>query len=156
MMTRHKLAQVTAALLIGSFGLGACSAIGDTLGSSKYPPDEFLVVAKTPLIIPPDFNLHPPGISDPLPREVDTSELAMRALFPDIATGSSNPSAAEDLLVEAAGGNAAGPDARSNLSPAENVVGKGSYTEDIMSGETLGGSSSAIESRPGIPIDPND
>ena len=89
MMTRLKLAQVTAALLIGSFGLGGCSAIGDTLGSSKYPPDEFLVVAKTPLIIPPDYNLHPPGISNPVPREVDTSELAMRALFPDIATGSS-------------------------------------------------------------------
>lgn len=156
MMTRRKMVQVTTALLLGSFGLGGCSAIGDTLGSNKYPPDEFLVVAKTPLIIPPDYNLHPPGISDPLPREVDTSELAMRALFPDIATGSSNPSAAEDLLVEAAGGNAASADARSNMSPAETVVGKGSYTQDIMSGEPLGGSNSSIESRPGVPLDPND
>jgi hypothetical protein len=156
MMTRNKLVQVTTALLIGSFGLGGCSAIGDTLGSSKYPPDEFLVVAKTPLIIPPDYNLRPPGISDPLPREVDTSELAMRALFPDISTGSSNPSAAEDLLVEEAGGNVTGPGARSNLSPAESVAGKGSYTEDIISGEPLGGSNSSIESRQGIPEDPND
>jgi hypothetical protein len=41
--------------------LGACSgSLADKLGMGKRAPDEFAVVARQPLIVPPDFDLRPP------------------------------------------------------------------------------------------------
>ena len=136
---------LAAALMSSLFVLNGCSAISDTLGANKYPPDEFAVVAKTPLIMPPDYNLHPPGLSDPKPREVDTSELAMRALFPEPEENIGTQSPAEFQLMQSSGAGAAGPDARSNLSPRDDVVSKGTATEDILYGEPVGGGSPIVE-----------
>jgi hypothetical protein len=43
-----------AVLLVG------CESIREAAGITKHPPDEFAVVTKAPLVIPPDFNLRPP------------------------------------------------------------------------------------------------
>jgi hypothetical protein len=43
-----------AVLLVG------CNSIREAAGITKQPPDEFAVVTKAPLVIPPDFNLRPP------------------------------------------------------------------------------------------------
>ena len=43
-----------------SLVLGACGGVRDTLGLAKRSPDEFTVVRKAPLSMPPDFNLRPP------------------------------------------------------------------------------------------------
>jgi hypothetical protein len=48
-----------AALLV--LPLGACSGtLADKLGMGKRAPDEFAVVSRQPLIVPPDFDLRPP------------------------------------------------------------------------------------------------
>ncbi len=62
--------------------LGGCSAIGNALGFSKRPPDEFEVVSKSPLVIPPDYNLRPPGEEDVALKEMNPKDMAYRALFP--------------------------------------------------------------------------
>ena len=41
-------------------GLSACGG-SDSLGYGKNAPDEFNVVKRPPLIMPPDYNLRPPG-----------------------------------------------------------------------------------------------
>lgn len=42
--------------------LSACSdgSVADTLGLSRNAPDEFVVVSRPPLSVPPEFNLRPP------------------------------------------------------------------------------------------------
>ncbi|HEY4115562.1 MAG TPA: DUF3035 domain-containing protein [Rhizomicrobium sp.] len=47
---------------IASLGLAlsACQDVREAAGLNKQAPDEFAVVSKAPLIIPPDFNLKPP------------------------------------------------------------------------------------------------
>lgn len=48
--------------LLASMTLSACggSTVKDTLGLSRKAPDEYRVVARPPLTVPPQFNLRPP------------------------------------------------------------------------------------------------
>ncbi len=58
----QKLFVTTTVLCMGAILLSACS--GNTkraLGLNKEAPDEFTVVAKAPLVLPPDYNLVPPA-----------------------------------------------------------------------------------------------
>ena len=41
--------------------LPACAETRRALGFDKAPPDEFQVVQRAPLSVPPDFALRPPG-----------------------------------------------------------------------------------------------
>jgi len=45
-----------------SLSLAACGgeSLSDTLGYGKSAPDEFAIVTKAPLVIPPDYSLRPP------------------------------------------------------------------------------------------------
>ena len=141
MMERRGL--VVAALLtaLAGLGLSGCGGVKDALGVNKYPPDEFTVVAKTPVIIPPDFNLRPPGASNPLPHEVESSQLALQALFPDTDILLAQRSPAEDMLLRAAGADRVDSDVRSDLLIGTGVVGKGAFTETILFSDDIDGDS---------------
>lgn len=58
--------------------LCACGGndVKETLGLEREPPDEFRVVARPPLAIPPQFNLRAPSTSDESPTAVPTSKQA--------------------------------------------------------------------------------
>ena len=43
--------------------LGACSGMKKTLGIEKEAPDEFMVMSRAPLSLPPEYNLRP--VTDP-------------------------------------------------------------------------------------------
>src|SRR5579872_4700062 len=61
--------------------LAGCDSLREAAGLTKQSPDEFAVVTKAPLIIPPDFNLHPPTPgAAPLNQQDPTGE-AQTALF---------------------------------------------------------------------------
>ena len=67
----------TALLLAGASALAACSGtVQENLGIGKRQPDEFQVVRRAPLVLPPDFNLHPPEPGAPGPVTQDTSAQA--------------------------------------------------------------------------------
>ena len=110
---------LTAALAAGL--LGGCQTLREEAGLTKQSPDEFAVMTKAPLIIPPDFNLHPPipGAA-PLNQQDPTGE-AQAALFsssdPAVVAanlkGSFSP--AERLLLAYAGAQRADPGIRSQL-----------------------------------------
>jgi hypothetical protein len=54
----------TGAVVLLTAVLGACSgSVADTLGMGKRSPDEFAVVKRRPLIVPPDYDLRPPDPS---------------------------------------------------------------------------------------------
>ncbi|MBV9570269.1 MAG: DUF3035 domain-containing protein [Alphaproteobacteria bacterium] len=72
-------------LLAGLAGLAlsltACETVRNVVGGDKSPPDEFAVVSKAPLIIPPDYNLKPPKPGAPPLNQVSPTESAQAALY---------------------------------------------------------------------------
>ena len=83
--------------------LGACSS----LSSRDNSPNEFRVVKKAPLIVPPDYNLRPPTPGQAQPFEVDPERAGIATAFgTDIG---SDASLSERALVAAAGANAVSP-----------------------------------------------
>ena len=64
---------VVPALLLGVFLVGptlsGCGEVRNALGYDKKPPDEFAVVARAPLSVPPNFALRPPEPGAQRPQE---------------------------------------------------------------------------------------
>ena len=61
--------------------LSACSGVRKQFGLEKSSPDEFRVVSRAPLTLPPDFNLRPPEPGAPRPQVGTASDQAKRAVF---------------------------------------------------------------------------
>ena len=59
-MTKAKLAIWLAVGIGAGVALSGCDSIRQATGAAKVAPDEFTVLTKSPLVIPPDFNLRPP------------------------------------------------------------------------------------------------
>ena len=96
-----------AALLLAGAGLGGCSHASSALGLNKVTPDEFRVVAKAPLVIPPDYSLRPPKPGEPRPQELQPESAARVALLGE-REGEAR-SDGEKLLVSKAGADKADP-----------------------------------------------
>lgn len=98
--------------------LTACGSLREDLGLGRSPPDEFAVIDRPPLSMPPDFGLRPPVPGAPRPQEVDPSVHANDALFgkgeKPIDT-TSNLSDAEKALIEQTGADKANPDIRATI-----------------------------------------
>lgn len=88
-----------------AFGTSGCSSMSAALGMEKSSPDEFAVVTKAPLIIPPDFSLRPPQPGAKRPNEPIPSEVASEALFKTAGHEISDrePSEGERAMVDLAG-----------------------------------------------------
>jgi hypothetical protein len=71
---------VTAALLVGAAGLAGCSDASKAFGLAKVTPDEFRVVTKAPLTLPPDYSLRPPQPGEPRPQELQPESAARQAI----------------------------------------------------------------------------
>jgi hypothetical protein len=88
--------------------LGACSdgmsGIRSTLGITKEAPDEFGVVSRAPLSLPPDYTLRPPQAGALRPQDATPTEVARQTVF-RVAGNTNAPSAA----AAPAGADAASP-----------------------------------------------
>ena len=81
------------ALLLGTFALVGCSDVRDVFGTRKDPPDEFQVVARAPLALPPNFDLRPPEPGVDRPQEGSTTDMAARRIL-GRGAASTSPAAA--------------------------------------------------------------
>jgi hypothetical protein len=105
----------SAAVLVLLGGLTACSSVREALGTSKSPPDEFAVVTKAPLVIPPDFALRPPEPGAPRPQEQTPQVSAQQTVFglpPAPPAPSPGTSQGEVMLLAMAGADRADPNIR--------------------------------------------
>jgi hypothetical protein len=98
--------------------MSGCSngSLTRTFGLTRDAPDEFTVVTRAPLSMPPDFALRPPQPGAARPQEQSDRSLAESALVPDAALGG-NPvgmSPGQAALVRDAGGGAP-PDIRQRV-----------------------------------------
>lgn len=76
-MRRWSMACAAVVLL----ALPGCENAKNALGMTKRSPDEFAVVTRAPLSIPPDFGLRPPTPGADRPQEQDTTSRAREILL---------------------------------------------------------------------------
>ncbi len=96
-----------------------CEKSREALGLNKRAPDEFAVVTRAPLVVPPEPTLRPPEPGIKRPQEHQPREQAQVALFDDETdsgrTKDSDLSMAELVLLEQSGADGADPDIRDIL-----------------------------------------
>ena len=79
-MTRHTGISL-AGLVVAALVLPGCSDIRSMAGFDRTVPDEFAVVSRAPLTLPPSFDLPPPNPGAPRPQEGRADDQAETALF---------------------------------------------------------------------------
>jgi hypothetical protein len=98
---------IVATVLVAAVGLTACQSTRKSLGMTKVTPDEFRVVTKAPLVVPPDYALRPPAPGKPRPQELQPESAARNALLG--AREAETRTDGEKLLVAKAGADKADP-----------------------------------------------
>lgn len=83
MMRKFSLGTVAIVCLLT---LGGCENAKQELGLTRSPPDEFAVVKRAPLEMPPEFALRAPQPGAPRPQEQAVAEQARAALLGQTAT----------------------------------------------------------------------
>jgi hypothetical protein len=103
---------LAAAGLGAALALSACADTRKAIGWDKVSPDEFNVVTRAPLTLPPDFGLRPPAPGTARPQEQSPTEQARVAVFGNTAAarnaaaGQQGPgSTGEHALVSKTGGD---------------------------------------------------
>ncbi|MEL6473461.1 MAG: DUF3035 domain-containing protein [Pseudomonadota bacterium] len=105
------MAAATGALLL----TGACAGRNaDRDVTNSNTPDEFRVVTKAPLTVPPEYGLRPPAPGASIPAEVSVDRSERVEAFGSPSIGA-DASAAERALVAMAGANAVNPVVRAQV-----------------------------------------
>jgi hypothetical protein len=101
--------RIKPAILIAAasvLALSGCNTASKALGLAKVTPDEFRIVTKAPLVVPPDYALRPPAPGEPRPQELQPDSAARAVLVGQVQAA--DRSAGENRFVARAG--AAQPD----------------------------------------------
>lgn len=101
----------------------------EALGVGRQSPDEFAVVERAPLSMPPSYKLKAPQPGTPRPQEISTMDQARALITGDDNIKTQGMSNAEAMLVQKAGGAQANPAIRSVLNQEYGVIPEGSKTE---------------------------
>lgn len=152
-----KTAFVAALAAAAGLSTAACQSTSKALGMSKVTPDEFRVVSKAPLVVPPDYSLRPPAPGEPRPQELQPEYAARAALIGQ--ANAAGRSQGENLLVAKAGGDKADPlvrfvvdDETGDLSHKDK-----SFADSVMFWRKGSGASAAAQSGAAAnpaPVDP--
>lgn len=114
--------SLTLSLLGSCVLITACSSAKEQLGLERKSPNEFAVIKRAPLSMPPDYTLRPPAPGIARPQEQAADSQAREAL---IGASETTPeqTTAEALLLQKAGADNADPSIRE-------TVDKETYIED--------------------------
>jgi hypothetical protein len=77
-MTRNLLG--IGAVAVAAVALSGCSSMRETFGFAKTAPDEFAVVTRPPLVMPPDYGLRPPQPGAQRPQEKEIRDQARETI----------------------------------------------------------------------------
>jgi hypothetical protein len=130
-----------AALAGLALAVTGCESIREAAGVTKEPPDEFAVVTKSPLVIPPDFNLRPPKPGAAPTNQISPTESAEAALYGDdpatiAASIQGNYSDEEKILLANSGAASADHDIRKKIASDDRAMEDvdESFTDQILFG----------------------
>ena len=122
-MARKLTTSIFRIALLGGLALGVsgCESTRETFGLNKQSPDEFAVVSRAPLSLPPDFTMRVPDPGAPRPQTGSTTDQARRILVGDDPTQvkrditSGTASKGQVALLSASGAQYADPEIRSTV-----------------------------------------
>ena len=101
------------AVLAAASAVTACGGVSRSMGLERQAPDEFRVVTRAPLSVPPDYSLRPPRPGEARPQELEPDQQARTALFgQDVGQ---NATEGERALVNAAGAQSTDPNIRDTV-----------------------------------------
>jgi hypothetical protein len=97
---------IAPAIIVASLSGCGDTSLSRTFGLVRDTPDEFTVVTRAPLSMPPDFTLRPPQPGAPRPQDQAERAQAESALVPEAALGGSRVGVTpgQAALVRDAGG----------------------------------------------------
>lgn len=93
--------------------LTGCSDAKKMLGFQKVAPDEFNVVARAPLSLPPEYQLRPPEPGAVRPQEGHVRDQAKATLLGKSGGSAKGRTSGDTALLAKAGGDRVEPDIRS-------------------------------------------
>lgn len=111
---------LTCIAILAAAALPACQKTREQFDFTKKPPDEFAVVKRAPLEIPPDLNtLPPPRPGAPRPQEPSATDLARGAVLGEDAirqtASQTGVSEGEAVLLQRTGAANASPAIRAQV-----------------------------------------
>lgn len=102
--------------------LVGCSSTSKALGLTKEAPNEFNILTKAPLVVPPEYNLRPPRIGESSSENNYSQQAAREALIGDI--DDTEPTRGEVVLMTKAGVGRANPEIRLEIDGQNSVERK--------------------------------
>lgn len=101
-------------LIMSALPLAGCEATKEQMGLTRRSPDEFAVMTRAPLELPPDLNapLPKPQPGAARPQEVSPNQSAEEAVLGQPAISASTESNAENALLQRAGAAQTDPNIR--------------------------------------------
>ena len=102
-----------------AFSLAGCESTKKQFDFSKKAPDEFAVVKRAPLEMPPDYTIKAPKPGAPRPQELSATEMAREAVLGEDAQRAiaqeNGVSQGEAVLLQKSGATAASPAIRAQV-----------------------------------------
>ncbi|MEE9273318.1 MAG: DUF3035 domain-containing protein [Robiginitomaculum sp.] len=119
-MISRNIIIVTAA--VSALLATGCSSAGKVLGMRRNSPNEFNILTKPPLVVPPEYNLRPPKPGELNVEEKYATVAARKALLGEIDPAA--PSQGEVVLMAKAGGSKADPAVRAIIDGQNSIERK--------------------------------
>jgi Protein of unknown function (DUF3035) len=126
--------------LAASLALGGCAGTKKALGLEKTAPDEFNIVARAPLSLPPDYSLRPPQPGALRPQDQTPTQQARQTVFragdqqAALPTPRGSQSVGELALLKQAGAANSDPSIRQtvNRETAAAVENDRSFVDSVL------------------------
>lgn len=117
MITTTSFSKILCIGIIGAsiIPLSGCGNVKNSLGLTKESPDEFTVITRAPLELPPSLTLPTPVPGMPRPQEKSTIDTAKDAVFGQNRSQNSQATSAETALLDKAGASQADANIRNTI-----------------------------------------
>ncbi len=128
MIANHGLRAAARVVFVAASvtSLAACENMKNQLGLGKQSPDEFSVVTRAPLTLPPNFSLRPPAPGERRPQESTVQERARLAIYGGGAEApAGGGSAGEQALLIRAGAGESDPGIRRIINEENSIYAEG-------------------------------
>jgi len=126
-----RLKTLMLATACGAMGLAGCTQTSKALGLKKNAPNEFNILTKAPLVVPPEYNLRPPQIGTSSTENNYSQKSARDALIGDI--DAAEPTRGEVVLMSKAGVGRANQEIRLEIDGSNSVERKSeSFSDQVL------------------------
>lgn len=130
---------IAAAAALCAVSLSGCEQAREAIGMNKQSPDEFAVVTRAPLTLPPDYGLRPPKPGAPRPQEGTVKDSARSVLIPGSGKVASKAAdegltKGETVLLAKAGATNADPSIRGKIDRESSILAteNDSFTDRLI------------------------